>query len=92
MFADPPLNVSIEVSRPAAGNSVNLTCSSVANPAADYTWYRGASPLQAGSGEVLSLLPAEASHTGPYLCRARNSEGENNATEVLRTLDRTDSE
>lgn len=98
-YADPPLNVSTEVSQPgslAVGSSVYLTCSSVANPAADYTWYRGASSssslLQVGSGEVLSLLSVEASHAGLYLCRARNSVGENNATAMLLTLDKTDSE
>lgn len=97
--ADPPLNVSIEVSHPgslAVGSSVNLTCSSVAYPAADYTWYKGSSNsstlLQVGSGKVLSLLSVEASHTGLYLCRARNREGENNSTEVLLTVGKTDSE
>ncbi|XP_026228197.1 hemicentin-1-like isoform X2 [Anabas testudineus] len=92
----PPLNVSIEVSQPgslALGKNVSLTCSSAANPAADYTWYKGASSssplLQVGSGRVLPLLSVEASHTGLYLCRARNSVGENNSTEVLLTLGRT---
>ncbi|XP_039972872.1 B-cell receptor CD22-like isoform X2 [Xiphias gladius] len=97
----PPLNVSIEVSHPgplAEGSSVNLTCSSVANPAADsYTWYMSnvsssgsSSMLQVGSGQVLSLPSVEASHAGLYLCQARNSVGENNSTEWLMTLYQTD--
>ncbi|KAK2844242.1 hypothetical protein Q5P01_010901 [Channa striata] len=94
----PPLNVSIEVSYPGSlpvGSSVNLTCSSAANPAADnYTWYRRASNpsswVLVGSGEVLSLQSVEASHSGPYLCQVRNSVGEDKATEVLLIVDRTD--
>ncbi|XP_039972663.1 sialic acid-binding Ig-like lectin 13 isoform X2 [Xiphias gladius] len=91
-----PINIFVSVDPPqvAEGSSVNLTCSSVANPAADsYTWYMravsssGSSPvLQVGSGQVLSLPSVEASHAGLYLCQARNSVGENNSTEVLLTM------
>ncbi len=98
---DPPLNVTVEVSylgHLTAGSSVNLTCNSAANPAADrYTWYRGnvsgfSSMLQVGSGQVLSIPSMEASHAGLYLCQARNRLGENNSPEVLLTVDKTDSE
>ncbi|KAF7656986.1 hypothetical protein LDENG_00033300 [Lucifuga dentata] len=87
-----PENVSVSMDPPNAveGSSVNLTCSSAANPAADsYTWYwRSAAPssrsLQpVGSGPVLSLASVEASHSGLYLCQARNPLGENNSTELL---------
>ncbi|XP_031729641.1 B-cell receptor CD22 isoform X3 [Anarrhichthys ocellatus] len=96
---DPPLNVSVEMSYSGhltMGSSVNLTCSSAANPAADnYTWYSSAgssfsSLLQVGSGQVLSLPSVEASHTGLYLCQASNRLGENNSNEVLLTVDETD--
>uniref|UniRef100_A0A3B4XMH3 Ig-like domain-containing protein n=1 Tax=Seriola lalandi dorsalis TaxID=1841481 RepID=A0A3B4XMH3_SERLL len=75
----------------AQSSGVNLTCSSVANPAAvNYTWYKktdySSSMLQVGSGQVLTILSVEASHTGLYLCQARNSVGENNSTEVLLTM------
>ncbi|XP_070768006.1 B-cell receptor CD22-like [Enoplosus armatus] len=96
----PPMNVSVEVSHPGnltVDSSVNLTCSSAANPVADdYTWYRGTasssrSMLQVGSGQVLSLPSEEASHTGLlYLCQARNRLGESNSTGVLVTVDETD--
>ncbi|XP_062278667.1 B-cell receptor CD22 [Scomber scombrus] len=97
----PPLNVSVELSQSgqlSEGSSVNLTCSSVANPAADnYTWYKSTgSPssssqlLQVGSGQVLSIPSVEASHTGLYLCQARNRLGENNSTKVLLTVDSSD--
>lgn len=92
---DPPLNVSVEVSHPGpltVGGGVNLTCSSAANPAANYTWYKrtdsAGSTLQVGSGQVLSLPFMEASHTGLYLCQATNRLGGNNSTEVLLAMKR----
>lgn len=96
---DAPVNVSIEISYNgslAEGSSVNLTCSSAANPAAvRYTWYRrtaSSSLLQVGSGQVLSLPSLELSNTGLYLCQARNRLGENNSTEVLLEVDISESE
>ncbi|XP_071381678.1 B-cell receptor CD22-like isoform X2 [Centroberyx affinis] len=87
-----PENISVSVDpagRVAEGSSVNLSCSSAANPAADsYTWFRRtgspgpSSLLQVGSGQVLSLPSMEPSHTGHYLCLARNPLGEN-STELL---------
>uniref|UniRef100_A0A667YAP0 Ig-like domain-containing protein n=1 Tax=Myripristis murdjan TaxID=586833 RepID=A0A667YAP0_9TELE len=80
--SDPP-------GRVAEGSSVNLTCSSAANPAADsYTWYRrtgtpNSSLELVGSGQVLSLPSMEPSHTGHYLCRARNPLGEDSSAELL---------
>ncbi|KAM9352885.1 B-cell receptor CD22 [Symphorus nematophorus] len=98
----PPLNVSVEVSYPdnwMVGSSVNLTCSSAANPAAySYTWYRSTvssftSTVLVGSGQVLSVPSVDASHTGLfYFCQARNRLGKNNSTEVLLKVDETDSE
>ncbi|XP_034731036.1 B-cell receptor CD22 [Etheostoma cragini] len=94
-----PLNVSVEMSYSGhltEGSSVNLSCSSAANPAADnYTWYRASgsgfsSLLQVGSGQVLSLPSVEASYTGLYLCQARNPLGQNNSTELLLTTGDTD--
>ena len=92
------MTVSMDSPNVVEGSSVNLTCSSAANPAADnYTWYqRTDSPnsqlLQVGSGQVLSLPSVEASHTGLYLCQARNRLGDNNSTEVLLTVDSPNSE
>nr|XP_020452900.1 B-cell receptor CD22-like [Monopterus albus] len=76
-----PMNITISVDPPhvVEGGSVNLTCSSAANPAAHaYTWYKksdspsSSSPLVMGSGQVLSLPSMQASDTGLYLCQARN--------------------
>ncbi|GLD59492.1 hemicentin-2-like protein [Lates japonicus] len=89
-----PVNVSVAVSLTGSlveGSSVNLTCSSTANPAADrYSWYRrtaSSTLLQVGSGQVLSLPSVELSHAGLYLCQAKNPLGENNSTEVLLEVD-----
>ncbi|XP_041648472.1 B-cell receptor CD22-like [Cheilinus undulatus] len=96
----PPMNISVTMDPPhvSEGGNVNMTCSCSANPAAEsYTWFRRtASPsstssmLQVGSGQVLSLLSVETSHTGLYLCRVRNKMGENNSTEMLLTMTAAD--
>ncbi|KAM6968133.1 B-cell receptor CD22-like [Aplochiton taeniatus] len=85
-----PVNVRVEVSPPgslAEGSSVNLTCSSEANPAVDsYTWYRRTGPPNSsslvGPGQVLFLASLDPSQTGHYLCQASNSLGEDNSTLV----------
>lgn len=94
---DPPMNVSVEVSYPSIlteDSSVNLTCSSFANPdSINYTWFRRTASLssrdsfltQVGSGQVLSVSAVEVSHTELYHCQARNIVGENNSTEALIT-------
>ncbi|XP_071325025.1 B-cell receptor CD22-like [Trachinotus anak] len=90
-----PTNISVSANPPRVveGGSVNLTCSSVANPATvNYTWYKrtdepgSSSMLQVGSGQVLSLPSMKASHTGLYLCQASNSVGEGNSNEMLLTM------
>lgn len=87
---DHPMNISISQNPQLVvrGASVNLTCTSDANPAADiYTWYKRTdstgSMLQVGSGQVLSVPSADASASGLYLCQAANHVGESNSTEVL---------
>lgn len=96
---DAPVNVLVQVSPMgslAVGRSVNLTCNSAANPAADsYTWYRKTTSsflLPVGSGQILSIASMELSHAGDYVCQARNLLGENNSTDVLLEVDVTNSE
>ncbi|XP_019112341.2 B-cell receptor CD22-like isoform X1 [Larimichthys crocea] len=85
-----PVNISISMNplHVVGGRSVNLTCSSTANPPANYTWYKRTDSLsggdiQVGSGQVLSIPSVEQSHTGLYLCQATNQLGGNNSTELL---------
>ncbi|XP_068614830.1 igLON family member 5-like [Brachionichthys hirsutus] len=80
----PPVNTSISV---AGSGSVNLTCSSTANPPAySYTWYMRSdstsSMLYVGSGQVMSIPSVEASNTARYLCQAGNRLGAENSTEM----------
>ncbi|XP_029694093.1 B-cell receptor CD22-like isoform X2 [Takifugu rubripes] len=91
LLPDVPENISITIN-PAHvvwGSSVNLTCSSDANPPADsYIWYRNTNSSssngsQVGSGQVLSISSMEALHSGLYLCQARNQVGGKNSTKVL---------
>lgn len=86
--------VSVDPPRVAGGGAVNLTCSCAANPAADnYTWYKrssapGSSSLVwVGSGQLMSLLSMDPSHTGLYVCQAVNRLGGNHSTEVLLTVE-----
>ncbi|KAK1895483.1 B-cell receptor CD22 [Dissostichus eleginoides] len=44
------------------------------------------SMLRVGSGPLLTLPSVDASHTGLYLCTARNQLGENNSTKVMLTM------
>ncbi|KAM6939606.1 uncharacterized protein FYW49_008354 [Xenentodon cancila] len=57
------------------GTSVTLSCSSDANPAANYTWYKEDedSPKALGCNFTISDLRAE--HSGNYYCEAQNRRG-----------------
>ncbi|CAL8375087.1 unnamed protein product [Gadus morhua 'NCC'] len=60
------------------GSSVNLTCTSEANPVAKYTWTKvttGHSPGQSVQGQQLSFHPIQSSDSGQYLCKAKNDLG-----------------
>ncbi|XP_029498481.2 B-cell receptor CD22-like [Oncorhynchus nerka] len=76
--------VSVSPSGPVVeGSSVNLTCSSHANPAVEnYTWFKkdGTDTSHTGSGEVLRLTSLTSSDSGQYFCEARNKEGAHNST------------
>ncbi|XP_042073361.1 B-cell receptor CD22, partial [Haplochromis burtoni] len=57
------------------GGSVTLICSSDANPAAQYSWYKknGQKPLS--SEQQLSFSSIQPSDSGEYYCRAQNKVG-----------------
>ncbi|RVE76668.1 hypothetical protein OJAV_G00011110 [Oryzias javanicus] len=62
------------------GSSVTLTCSSDANPAANYTWFKKDedSPKASGSNWTISDFRAELS--GFYYCEAENRRGQNKSS------------
>ncbi|XP_059932469.1 B-cell receptor CD22-like, partial [Gadus macrocephalus] len=60
------------------GSSVNLTCTSEANPVAKYTWSKVTtdhSPGHSVQGQQLSIQPIQSSDSGQYLCTADNDLG-----------------
>ncbi|XP_014867097.1 PREDICTED: B-cell receptor CD22-like [Poecilia mexicana] len=61
------------------GNSVTLTCSSNANPAANYTWYRGKDNKPMKSNKNLIFNSINSNDSGQYYCTATNTKGQNNS-------------
>ncbi|XP_035855921.1 vascular cell adhesion protein 1-like isoform X2 [Sander lucioperca] len=80
---DGPKNTSVSVSPSAEiveGSSVNLTCSSDANPAANYTWYKENEDSPKASGQIFTITDFRAEHSGNYYCEAQNRRGRQNST------------
>uniref|UniRef100_A0A671WIA1 B-cell receptor CD22 n=1 Tax=Sparus aurata TaxID=8175 RepID=A0A671WIA1_SPAAU len=48
------------------GSSVTLTCSSDANPAANYTWYKENGDSPKASGQIFTITDVRAEHRGNY--------------------------
>ncbi|XP_016094272.1 myelin-associated glycoprotein-like [Sinocyclocheilus grahami] len=67
------------------GGSVTLSCSSDANPAVNYTWYRDIerplNPVQTGPN--LTINNTDSTHSGQYYCRAENTHGTQNTSVLL---------
>ncbi|XP_053272223.1 B-cell receptor CD22 isoform X1 [Pleuronectes platessa] len=62
------------------GSSVTLTCSSDANPAANYTWYKEDEDSPTASGQIFTITNITAEHGGKYQCEAQNTHGRSNTT------------
>ncbi|XP_073331789.1 B-cell receptor CD22-like [Pagrus major] len=62
------------------GSSVTLTCSSDANPAAKYTWYKKNEDSPKASGQIFTITDFRAEHSGNYYCEAQNRRGRNKTT------------
>ncbi|CAI5681309.1 unnamed protein product [Oreochromis niloticus] len=62
------------------GSSVTLTCSSDANPAANYTWYKENEDSPKTSGHNFTISNIRPEHSGRYYCVAQNSRGTRNST------------
>ncbi|KAL1275282.1 hypothetical protein QQF64_034905 [Cirrhinus molitorella] len=67
------------------GVSVTLSCSSDANPAVNYTWYRETkgllNPVQ--TGPKLTINNTNSTHSGRYYCTAENKHGTQNSSVLL---------
>ncbi|XP_042593615.1 sialic acid-binding Ig-like lectin 14 isoform X4 [Cyprinus carpio] len=83
-----PKNTSVRIN-PAGlvleGRSVTLSCSSDANPAVNYTWYRDTerplNPVQTGPN--LTINNTDPTHSGRYYCTAENKHGTQNSSVLL---------
>nr|XP_046234641.1 titin-like [Scatophagus argus] len=62
------------------GSSVTLSCSSDANPAANYTWYKENEDSPKASGQNFTITDVRAEHSGNYSCEAQNIRGHRNST------------
>uniref|UniRef100_UPI003AAE4A44 B-cell receptor CD22-like n=1 Tax=Centroberyx gerrardi TaxID=166262 RepID=UPI003AAE4A44 len=62
------------------GSSVNLTCSSDANPAATYTWYKENESSPKASGQTFTITDVRPEHSGNYYCEAQNRRGRHTST------------
>ncbi|KAM9700088.1 myelin-associated glycoprotein-like [Menidia menidia] len=73
--------------RPSAevveGSTVTLSCSSDANPAALYSWYREQGGPPQAAGQSFNITDVRAEHAGRYSCEARNSRGSRNSSLLL---------
>ncbi|XP_056447331.1 B-cell receptor CD22-like isoform X2 [Gadus chalcogrammus] len=81
-----PKNLSVTV-RPSGeleeGSSVTLSCSSDANPAANYTWFKEHAVSVEESGQTYTITRITLEHAGNYSCQAHNAIGLHNSTFLL---------
>uniref|UniRef100_A0A3Q4NBE6 Ig-like domain-containing protein n=1 Tax=Neolamprologus brichardi TaxID=32507 RepID=A0A3Q4NBE6_NEOBR len=81
--SDAPKLPSVSVSPSAEiveGSSVTLTCSSDANPAASYTWYKEDEDSPKASGHNFTITDITPEHSGSYSCVAQNNRGHHYST------------
>ena len=82
-MTDAPKTPSVRVSPSGEikeGGSVTLSCSSDANPAADYTWFKEHEDSVEESGENYTISNITSELGGNYYCEARNAVGLQNST------------
>ncbi|XP_029905559.1 B-cell receptor CD22-like [Myripristis murdjan] len=61
------------------GSSLNLTCSTDANPAANYTWYKKNETSPKALGPTFTITNITSEHSGEYYCEAQNRRGRHNS-------------
>ncbi|KAF7647361.1 hypothetical protein LDENG_00173550 [Lucifuga dentata] len=62
------------------GSSVTLTCSSDANPAATYTWYKEDEHSPKASVQIFVISDSRHEDSGNYTCEAKNIRGHHSST------------
>uniref|UniRef100_A0A3Q3F6A7 Ig-like domain-containing protein n=1 Tax=Labrus bergylta TaxID=56723 RepID=A0A3Q3F6A7_9LABR len=90
LTTNPPKLPSVSVSPSAEiveGSSVTLTCSSDANPAANYTWFKEDEDSPTASGQIFNINNTSPEHSGHYICIAQNTRGRHNSTVHLTVLE-----
>ncbi|XP_053332894.1 B-cell receptor CD22-like isoform X2 [Clarias gariepinus] len=73
----PPKSSSVSISPSGEiveGRTVTLTCSSDANPPAEYTWFKGT--LFISKGKTYTVKNISSENTGEYKCKSSNRYGE----------------
>ncbi|XP_035992575.1 B-cell receptor CD22 [Fundulus heteroclitus] len=83
---DAPQCLSVSVSASGEiveGSSVTLTCSSDANPAANYTWYKQDEESPTASGQNFTITDVRPEHSGNYSCEAQNNRGSQSSMVLL---------
>ncbi|RVE76669.1 hypothetical protein OJAV_G00011120 [Oryzias javanicus] len=78
----PPETSSVSVNPPEIleGSSVTLTCSSDANPAANYTWFKKDEDSPKASGVNWTISDFRTELGGFYYCEAENRRGQNKSS------------
>ncbi|KAK0140400.1 B-cell receptor CD22 [Merluccius polli] len=83
LSTDAPKTPSVSVSPSgeiAEGSSVTLSCSSDANPAAKYTWFKEHEDSVGESGQNYTITNFTSELGGHYYCQAHNAIGRHNST------------
>ncbi|KAM9512241.1 B-cell receptor CD22-like isoform 7-T9 [Salvelinus alpinus] len=83
LFSPKNTSVSVSPSGPVVeGSSMALTCSSNANPAVSYTWYRvnGVQVTTVGSSRMLTIQVS--ADNSQFYCEARNDHGSQNSSVI----------
>ncbi|XP_053727902.1 sialic acid-binding Ig-like lectin 12 [Synchiropus splendidus] len=76
-YAPRPPSVWVTSDEVREGASVELNCSSDANPEANYTWYKEGDTV--ASGKSFTIAGVRREQAGSYLCRAQNLRGHSEA-------------
>ncbi|XP_061536080.1 LOW QUALITY PROTEIN: B-cell receptor CD22-like [Phycodurus eques] len=66
-----------------AGQSLSLTCSCDANPAANYTWYKDNQIVLHGAERNYSFISIQSEDAGTFYCKAQNKYGNVNSVQVF---------